>query len=117
MMGRLREAEELGRIATTEVNNQSHIDSWAGPYARWVARISVASETVEQGREILDKLACDLKRFDAIDQVDILNAKCWLDSQGGHLLGRDVANMLKHLDALPTAVGDQLQRMGMLAFR
>ena len=115
MMGRAQQAAEHGWSAAGEKNG-SHMDFWAGPYARWVARNSVVSGDFQHAHKALDGLVLTLNRYDAIDQAEILNSKCWLASRLGLLLPSDLADMFRRLENLPMAVGDQLRRMGMLDF-
>jgi tetratricopeptide (TPR) repeat protein len=115
MMGRSHQAAEQGWSAGGQ-SIGSHMDFWAGPYARWVARNSVVSRDFQHAHKVLDGLVLTLNRYDAIDQAEVLNSKCWLASRLGSLLPSDLAEMLKRLGNLPTAVGDQLRRMGMLDF-
>jgi DNA-binding SARP family transcriptional activator/type II secretory pathway predicted ATPase ExeA len=116
MMSMSHEAEVEGHRATTGANATLHMDFCAGPYARWVARS--ARSKIEQvcAYRKLDSLLSALDKYDAIDQADIINARCWLDSRAGQPLDQQVEAMLGHLARLPKAISDQLRRMGMLEF-
>jgi tetratricopeptide (TPR) repeat protein len=116
ILGKMEEAQEQGLRATSGVNNDVHTDRYVGPYARWVARVSMHLRNASHGYEKLDKLASNLKGYDAIDKAEILNARMWLGAKIGKVSSGELANMEKHLAALPSAVREQLGRMGMLDF-
>jgi len=116
IMGNIQEAMEEGRRATFGENSGGHIDPWAGPYARWVARISLSSGEVTRGHAILSDLIGNLERYDAIDKAEILNAKSWLNAKTGKMSSESTTEMRRHIENLPAAVADQLKRMGMLDF-
>jgi tetratricopeptide (TPR) repeat protein len=116
MLGKMGQAEEEGRRATEGSNDVMHMDFCAGPYARWIARTSSSKGTFTQGNQRLENLLSKLKEFDAIDKAEILNALCWLQSRAHSATQLLVTRMLKHLEALPEAVTEQLRRMGMLDF-
>jgi DNA-binding SARP family transcriptional activator/type II secretory pathway predicted ATPase ExeA/tetratricopeptide (TPR) repeat protein len=117
MLGKNREAEEEGRRATVGPNSQIHMDFCAGPYSRWVARMGVADGNVQGAYERLSTLVLNLGSYDAIDQADILNARCWLDSRALKVISVDMEKMQEHLETLPDGVRDQWTRMGMLDFQ
>jgi DNA-binding SARP family transcriptional activator/predicted ATPase len=116
MLNMCREAEEEGIRATSGENCESHSDFCVGAYARWVARSSLPLRRVEQAQSRLDTLALSLSNYDAIDQAEVLNAKAWLDFQTGRTTSARLSEMHLHLRSLPSAIHDQLGRMGMLAF-
>jgi hypothetical protein len=116
MLGNLLEAERQGRCGTSGENSALHTESYAGPYARWVARISLAERNVNSGHERLDKLLLNLGSYDAIDQAEVLNAKAWFSAHTNSINEEYLERMYSHLERLPDAVGDQLRRMGMMDF-
>ncbi len=116
IMGRSQEALEEGQGATFGNKSGGHIDPWAGPYARWVAQTSLSLGDVSQGQEMLDALVANLEQYDAIDKAEILNAKSWLNARTGKVSTLSIAEMCKCMKGLPTALTDQLTRMGMLDF-
>jgi len=116
ILGKDLEAEAEAIRATTGENKQLHLDFCAGPYARWVARTSYKNGDASGGHDNLDSLVHDLARYDAIDRAEVLNAKNWLCSRTGEVLSEPLAEMNRHLECLPSAVRDQLGRMGMLDF-
>jgi hypothetical protein len=116
MMGRTQEAEEEGRRGTEGVNDRLWMDFYAGSYARWVARLSLSKSDRSDDYKRLKYLQNHLSSYDALDQAEILNAKCWLDSYAGGMRIMEVDAMRKCLGALPQAVSEQLKRMRMLDF-
>jgi len=116
IMGKLQEAVEEGRRATFGDRSGGHIDPWAGPYARWVARISLSLGDVNRGHETLDDLIGNLEHYDAIDKAEILNAKSWLNARTGKVSVTPTVELRKRMEGLPAAFADQLRRMGMLDY-
>jgi hypothetical protein len=57
-----------------------------------------------------------LKRYDVIDQAQILNATCWVNSRTNGLTAMGVEKMLRALRELPGAITEQWKRMGILEF-
>ncbi len=106
-----REAENTARVATTGSNHELRSLSFAGPYARWIARLGVQ----EQGTGVrLMELRKALHLLDKKDQAEVLSATVWLDSRAGVIRGEEVQLMERCLRDLPDAVREQLQRLGML---
>jgi DNA-binding SARP family transcriptional activator/type II secretory pathway predicted ATPase ExeA/tetratricopeptide (TPR) repeat protein len=116
MMGKKREAEEAGRRATEGYNGQLHMNFCAGPYARWVARSGISQAKLKGASDRIDSLMLGLESYDVIDQADVINARCWLDSRAQRVPDWQIEQMLQNLGNLPRAVTDQLRRMGMLDF-
>jgi DNA-binding SARP family transcriptional activator/tetratricopeptide (TPR) repeat protein/type II secretory pathway predicted ATPase ExeA len=116
MLGKMDRAEEEGRRATEGLNNKMHMDFCAGPYARWVARVGFSNGNVVQATERVANVVCKLQDFDALDQAEIVNAMCWLQSRTQGISASMVTQMLMHLEALPKGATDQLRRIGMLDF-
>ena len=114
MLGKLEQAEEHGSRATTGKNSDVHMDRYVGPYARWVARTSLRCERVIDGNERLDKLLMKIETYDAIDKAETINAKSWLSLQTGMRSSSEVNQKGTYLELLPSAVKDQLKRMGMI---
>jgi tetratricopeptide (TPR) repeat protein len=115
MLGKVEQAEQEGRRATSGVNSRVHLERFVGPYARWVARTSV-NQGLNAAHELLDTLIGKLERYDAIDRAEVLNAKAWLSAKTGVVSPMQLAKMRSYLEALPSAVTDQLSCMGMLDF-
>jgi tetratricopeptide (TPR) repeat protein len=116
MIGEWDKAQEEGTRATTGANSLMHMDSYVGPYARWVARTSHLLGKAENGHATIHCLIENLAYYDVIDRAEILNAQSWLESRQGNTRPAQMARMISELRSLPLAVGDQLRRMGMLDF-
>jgi tetratricopeptide (TPR) repeat protein len=116
MIGEWDKAQEEGKRATTGANSLMHMDSYVGPYARWVARTSHLLGKAENGHTTIHCLIENLAYYDVIDRAEILNAQSWLESRQGNTRPAQMARMISELRSLPLAVGDQLRRMGMLDF-
>ena len=115
LLGRQHEAEQQALRATTGEFGRVHATFYVGPYARWLARISVLLHQVQAGHERLDALIQDLGRYDAIDQVELLCAKRWLCAQTDGMSSEYMELIESRLSELPAAVREQLQRMEMVA--
>jgi hypothetical protein len=88
----------------------------AGQYARWLAKSSSTLIARREAYKHLARLMEALSTYDALDQAEILNAKCWLDNRERRLAVKDLEAMIDHLTALPPAVTQQLKKIGMLDF-
>ncbi len=115
MLGKIEQAEQEGWRATLGGNSHLHLERYTGPYARWTARTSVHLGKMSDGHKKLDDLVANLESYDALDKAEILNAKAWLSAKTG-VSNEHVTRMRSYLEALPPAVTDQLNRMGMLDF-
>lgn len=95
-------------------NPRLHDWGFAGAFARWTAITMKGTSSETIGRGQLEVLACDLEKFDALDQAEIL---CAL-----RLLGCDSINRFRDLQQnihemlrkLPAAISEQLLRLGIL---
>jgi tetratricopeptide (TPR) repeat protein len=114
IIGKCTEAQDQARRATTGENARLYGDFCVGPYARWIARSSIALNRQLEGHEKLEALLQSLHQYDAIDQAEVLNAKVWLDKKTGHTSLNRVKEMEEHLASLPKAVEDQIARLGMV---
>ncbi|MGI9040451.1 MAG: ATP-binding protein [Gemmatimonadales bacterium] len=118
LLGRYNDANQAAQNAIQGVERTLHMDFCVGPYARWLARTSLlsgSSTLVAETSRVLHGLLEHLEDFDAIDQVEILNAKEWLEGRLGTASQTEESAMAKRLTALPEAIRDQLARMGMLS--
>jgi tetratricopeptide (TPR) repeat protein len=114
MLGKAERAEEEGWRGTSGANSKVHMDRYVGPYARWVAKTSLRLGNVKDAHERLDALISNLQTYDALDKAETLNAKSWLSTRTGRGSFEGAVETLRYLDGLPSAVRDQLRRMGML---
>jgi DNA-binding SARP family transcriptional activator/tetratricopeptide (TPR) repeat protein len=117
IVGLSREAAEAGWAATFGDSREVPQDFCVGPYARWLARSSHAAGVAGSGYEIIRGLVSRISAFDLVDRAEILNAHCWLDSRRAPRGPSSLIDaMNEQLRTLPTAVQEQLSRMGMLDF-
>jgi hypothetical protein len=116
ILGKTLEAGKQGLWATTGINSRLHMEFCVGPYARWLARTAacLAGGDADQVHQQLEGLCLNLGQYDALDQAEILNARCWLYSRGPGMVGDLAKQMNEHLDALPSPVREQWKRIGML---
>jgi tetratricopeptide (TPR) repeat protein len=116
MLGKLEQAHEAGWRATSGINSEVHLDCYVGSYARWLARTSIENGRVVEGRERLDRLVENLDSYDAMDRAETINARTWLRARAGGVSSGEIDHAWSYLTVLPSAVPDQLRRMGMLDF-
>ena len=116
ILGKTLEAEKQGLWATTGINSRLHMEFCVGSYARWLARTAayLIAGDADQVHQQLKGLCLNLGQYDALDQAEILNARCWLYSRGPGMAWDLAKQMNKHLDALPSPIREQWKRMGML---
>jgi hypothetical protein len=55
-------------------------------------------------------------KLDCLDQLELLNAKVWLDSRTGSADNEELQEMWQRLAALPPGVTNELRLLGMLDF-
>jgi tetratricopeptide (TPR) repeat protein/type II secretory pathway predicted ATPase ExeA len=116
MLGKTLEAERKALWATTGNNTQLHMEFCVGSYARWLARTAMplTKGGTDYVHQRLESLCLHLEQYDALDQAEILNARCWLYSRTLGVSSELAGQMNKHLDGLPVSIREQLKRMGML---
>ncbi|TFG43469.1 MAG: hypothetical protein E4H41_09260 [Gemmatimonadales bacterium] len=115
ILGRSSDALREARSAVASDANVLESDKFAGPYARWSARVAVNDGTGVQ--ETLARLATlrDRERLlDRIDQFEVLNAKVWLDSRTGVVSEEERTEMWRRLAALPAGAVNEFRKLGML---
>ncbi len=116
-MGRADRAESMARSALMAGQWELLADSPAGRFARWVARLAV-SGTVELGyaHNQLSALRAREQKLDRLDQAELANAIVWLETKlkGTRTGGIELEEMWNRLAELPTAITNDLKRMGMV---
>jgi hypothetical protein len=116
LCGRTKDA--VKEAAKGLCNGELHNDSSAGPFARWLALVAIASGDTSTARRRVRELRAALSTFEAIDQVEVLAADLLLTVQGGGPKRAEInalrARINERLAVLPAAVAQQLQRLGML---
>jgi len=114
LMGQHSEAEMRARQALQL--ECTPLDFFAGSYARWLAKTSITDFEKKEAYRTIGSLLETLTQYDALDQAEILAAKCWLDNQHRRFALGNFRTMQEHLEALPRAACEQLERLGMLDF-
>lgn len=115
LIGHTREAYAAARSAISGEMAGLQTESSAGRYARWSARLAVSDD--EDSSEVRGRLQMLLDRghgLDLIDQVEVLNAKVWLDSRLGVVDEDERRMMTERLSCLPAGALDELRRLGMM---
>jgi len=105
-----KRAEAL-KIAGTELKRRSYIllsNSFAGPFARWIALTHQERDNVSRARLLLENLVSELESYDALDQAEILLALRIVTSQEGIVDPSVESRLSERLLALPHAVRAQL---------
>ena len=115
LLGREVEAVTAARNAVTAEMSELFSDMFAGPYARWSARLAVAEGLdVSEVRMRLERLTSRQQALDRMDRAEVLNAKVWLDTRTGVVDEEERREMWVRLSELPGGATDELRRMGML---
>ncbi len=114
LMGERKSAYKTALQATTGafVNNQ--LGCCAGPFARWVSLLAVASGDYDGGRRRLNCLLSDLPAYDEKDQGEILAAQNWINVNSNYGDPTALADLERKLGNLPKGVRQLLLRLGML---
>jgi tetratricopeptide (TPR) repeat protein len=114
LVGKEKDAFREGELATLAEGMVLHSESFAGPFARWIALLGVTHPESATFREKLLELTKEVNSFDAIDQVEVLAAAAYLAFHLGLAWEEYHERMNTRLKALPQAVEDQLGRLGIL---
>jgi tetratricopeptide (TPR) repeat protein len=114
LVGKEKDAFREGELATVAEGMVLHSESFAGPFARWIALIGVTQPESAVFREKLLELAEGVDNLDAIDQVEVLAAAAYLAFHLGLAWETYQQGMNARLKTLPRAVEDQLGRLGIL---
>ena len=114
-LGRHSAAQESAREGVLGAMRQLQSDAFAGPHARWSARIAAIGELdVKEVRDMLEGLISRQRQLGRMDQAEILNAKVWLDAQAGAFDQSERNEMWDRLARLPIGATEELRRLGML---
>jgi DNA-binding SARP family transcriptional activator/type II secretory pathway predicted ATPase ExeA len=89
-------------------------ESFAGPFARWVALTSERTKNYTIASEIIDKLAHRICEFDALDQVEILGAQHHMSCQANSVTRELPKQLREKLEHLTPAIRVQLGILEML---
>jgi tetratricopeptide (TPR) repeat protein len=114
LVGKENEALKEAALGTVQEGMVLHSDSFAGPFARWTARIAVAQQDRGDLRAVVSALVSKVANLDAIDQVEVLAARVYLGSKLDLEWRSYYEEMRVRLRDLPEAVEVQLGRLGAL---
>ncbi|HOX20319.1 MAG TPA: AAA family ATPase [Gemmatimonadales bacterium] len=99
---------------TGEMSNLGS-DAFAGPFARWSAKVAVAKlADLDATRTKIAELLEREQRLDHIDNVEVLNSKVWLDSRTGRMDDEERTKMWTLVSTLPAGATQELRSLGML---
>lgn len=115
MLGRSAEALRSGSLAVTGDLAEPRSEIFAGAYARWLARVTIAGgRSLEDARNGIARLRAREQRLDRMDQVEVLNAKVWLDHKSGSIDEVERSDMWRRIEELPIGALNELKLLGML---
>lgn len=111
LMNRSGEANSAGKEGTAGFSYKLLSSSFAGPFARWIARTTKRGDRKAEGIAVVRSLVDHLVDFDAIDQVGILMAMLMLRGEEGKPGGDPALDNLlsQKLQLLPQAVRAELR--------
>jgi DNA-binding SARP family transcriptional activator len=108
MLNKRQEAEDIARRTTSIDHRNLLLDSCAGPYARWIAKLHPNDEaTLQQLRQLTERLT----EFDALDQLEILIAIIQVERRLKIIHGERITEASLRIKKFPIGVIDQLQRL------
>jgi tetratricopeptide (TPR) repeat protein len=113
LLGDHDESRKMGHYGTTGTNASPHVPNFAGIFCRWKARLASADDEVKDTFRVINSFVRDLSNYDALDRAEILASMVQLKKRRGVDCGEAEAILLKQLSTLPTAVTDQLCRLGL----
>jgi hypothetical protein len=113
LLGYPAEADSEALTAVGSTDGALLVDSFAGLYCRWTARLANTPENAARALSRVEAFWARLESFDALDRVEILLAKTYLQRQlAGH---SDLRSQLRlELSRFPASITHQLDRLGML---
>jgi hypothetical protein len=114
VLGQTREALKAAETAIDLEIPRVLSDAFAGPFARWLARIAVPNRRTGMAEEILQSMFHRLETWDRIDQIEIQAALLWMNKRMGRSGTQFEFLMQNELRLAPLGVNLQLRRLGML---
>jgi tetratricopeptide (TPR) repeat protein len=114
MSGEAQQADNLALETLRSTGLEPLSQAYAGTVARWTARIGILVEREAETRDFLKRVTSDVARYDAFDQVEIVSARLWYETQKGGEWVRGRHLLVEGLKRLPAAVGLQLRRLQVL---
>jgi DNA-binding SARP family transcriptional activator/tetratricopeptide (TPR) repeat protein len=117
LAGELPEALAVAREAIGPGGSTLYSAFFAGPFARWMALTTTDTDQEERARARLTMMLDQLETYDALDQAEILCARRLL-SQVPQTTKDELSMLIKlKLARLPSAIADQLTRLGVFPKR
>jgi DNA-binding SARP family transcriptional activator/type II secretory pathway predicted ATPase ExeA len=114
LLGDPVEASLEASRAVGGLNRVLLVDSFAGLYCRWMAKLADTRDEVSQALSKVEVFCARLESYDALDRVEILLAKSYLQGRlGGNANVR--AGVRDQLSRFPPPITEQLRRLGMLS--
>ncbi len=114
VIGRRSEALTRAREALDGDLNGLQSKNSAGMYGRWSTALSLKAGLTAEAQQLLNSLCANMKDYDRLDQVELECARVWLNRRIGILDNGQLMQMETELETMPSAVSDQLRRMGFL---
>lgn len=112
LSAREADARRLALRATLDQGHHLHASGFAGPFARWVAKLADHPERGVKATEVLGSMLVRLRSYDALDKAEILAAAALVDQRTGRIDRYTRSQLADALNALPNAISDQLRRLG-----
>ena len=115
LLGKQRQALSAAQKATTGDYSRLLAIGWAGRFVRWYVLTRKDADNLAEARELLAPFITDLDRFDAIDRIEI--GASYLLVAEANAPNRDLvrAKAISLLSRMPSAVTEQLDRLGMIS--
>jgi tetratricopeptide (TPR) repeat protein len=108
------EARRAAHKATFDQDCRLHAPGFAGPFARWLAKLADTPEKLAVASQVMESMLERLRSFDALDRAEILAATAMLERRKGGFDGHRQSMLADALNSLPNAISEQLQRLGFL---
>jgi len=112
ILGRNKLALDVAAETIAEFGKKPISHAYAGPVARWVAKLGWNNGELGESIESLDHCWEGLLAYDVIDQAEIASAKVWLEKSRGREWPDGESKLQSLLNELPSAVRSQLSRLG-----
>jgi DNA-binding SARP family transcriptional activator/tetratricopeptide (TPR) repeat protein len=109
------EATNMARSALSDHSFALQSPAFAGYFARWTAIVTEFDDDHLRGQRIIQALADASEAYDALDALEILSAKTYLDYVTGNPTEGAISELLMKLKTFPPAVTTQLSRLRILA--
>ncbi len=107
------EALEAAKRGGVGGGQKFELTNLVGIYARWTAICGVTEDPIG-ALNVLRSLEKQRSRYDRLDQVEIFNARLWLEYKLGRGRKADCVRLIRELASLPVGVRVLLDRLGML---